>query len=202
MRVYSYKLTRDYGFAPNPFNGVCTLATCKPQVRTHAKVGDLVFGCGSSELNLADHLIFALQVEEKLTFDQYWNDERFFSKRPAFNGSLKRAYGDNIYHKDGKNWVQADSHHSLDHGELNTSNLNRDTGSDNVLISSNFVYWGGSALKIPLVFLDFEGDSLYPGGRPHRSIFSDSFTQALYAWFSSISLKGCRGRPGSWPAPI
>ena len=30
---YSYIITRDYGFAPNPFGGVCTLATCKPKIR-------------------------------------------------------------------------------------------------------------------------------------------------------------------------
>ena len=37
--LYSYVITRDYGFAPNPFGGICTLATCKPGIRNHAKVG-------------------------------------------------------------------------------------------------------------------------------------------------------------------
>ena len=31
MRLHSYVVARDYGFAPNPFLGVCTLATCKPK---------------------------------------------------------------------------------------------------------------------------------------------------------------------------
>src|SRR5712671_5339411 len=33
MRLYSYVVARDFGFAPNPFFGVCTLATCKPDIR-------------------------------------------------------------------------------------------------------------------------------------------------------------------------
>ena len=40
--LYSYVITRDYGFAPNPFGGICTLATCKPGIRNHATVGDWV----------------------------------------------------------------------------------------------------------------------------------------------------------------
>ena len=34
---YSYIVARDFGFAPNPFNGVLTLATCKPIVRKGAE---------------------------------------------------------------------------------------------------------------------------------------------------------------------
>lgn len=39
-RYFSYILTRDYGFAPNPFNGTCTLATCKPKIRATANVAN------------------------------------------------------------------------------------------------------------------------------------------------------------------
>lgn len=38
--LYAYAITRDLGFAPNPFHGFCTLATCKPGIRKTAKVGD------------------------------------------------------------------------------------------------------------------------------------------------------------------
>ena len=33
---------RDYGFAPNPYFGYCTLATCKPVIRRCAGVGDWI----------------------------------------------------------------------------------------------------------------------------------------------------------------
>lgn len=32
MKCFRYKLDHDYGFAPNPFWGVMTLATCKAQL--------------------------------------------------------------------------------------------------------------------------------------------------------------------------
>ncbi|WP_225761747.1 hypothetical protein [Acinetobacter sp. Marseille-P8610] len=33
MKIFSYVVSRDFGFAPNPFFNFCTLATCKPKIR-------------------------------------------------------------------------------------------------------------------------------------------------------------------------
>ena len=49
MRLYSYVLDHDYGFAPNPFYDVCTLATCKPSIRERAAIGDYVVGTGCAK---------------------------------------------------------------------------------------------------------------------------------------------------------
>jgi hypothetical protein len=149
MKLFSYVVARDFGFAPNPFYGACTLATCKPRIRKAAQPGDWIIGNGPKPLGLDDKLIFAMEVSEKLTFNQYWNDPRFKSKRPFLGGSLKQTYGDNIYHILGDNWHQENSHHSYPDGSINYHNLNRDTQSDSVIISSNFYYFGGSNLKIP-----------------------------------------------------
>lgn len=35
---YSYVVARDFGFAPNPFNGFLTLATCKPKSENGLKL--------------------------------------------------------------------------------------------------------------------------------------------------------------------
>lgn len=48
MNLYSYVITRDYGFAPNPFWGICSLATCKPQIRQRALKGDWIAGFGGA----------------------------------------------------------------------------------------------------------------------------------------------------------
>ena len=48
MNMFSYVITHDSGFAPNPFQGFLTLATCKPLVRKTAKVGDVLVGTGSA----------------------------------------------------------------------------------------------------------------------------------------------------------
>lgn len=147
---YSYVMPRDFGFAPNPFGKYCTLATCKPQIRGRAKVGDWVFGTTSLFGGAYPKLIYAMKVSEILTFDMYYADERFQAKKALMNGSLKTMYGDNIYHhsSDGS-WLQDNSHHSLENGETNILNLNRDTATDKVLISEEFYYFGCNAIAIP-----------------------------------------------------
>lgn len=197
-KVFSYKLVRDYGFAPNPFHGICTLGTCKPQIRRSAKVGDIIVGCGSVALNLENRIIFAMRVSQKLSFQEYWDQEAFRMKRPNLRASKSLAYGDNIYHRDGENWIQEDSHHSLAGGQLNAGNLARDTRSDNVLIGQEFVYWGRDAVEIPEHLQHFGKDDLYPNSRNYRNTFSEKFRAEVDAWFKSIADRGFRGRPTSW----
>jgi len=155
MKCYVYRVARDFGFAPNPFNGYCTLATCKPRIRNVAIPGDWVIGTGSVQYDAVGMLIFAMEVTEKVTFNQYWEDVRFQCKKPVMNGSLKRAFGDNIYFRDDTgNWIQADSHHSLNDGIPNSKNIQKDTQSNFVLISSNFTYLGKNYEPIPEEILE------------------------------------------------
>lgn len=199
MRVFSYKLVRDFGFAPHPFGAMCTLATCKPQVRSAASVGDIIIGCGSPDLKLVRRIIFTMRVAEKMTFDEYWTDPRFTTRKPSFNSAKSRAYGDNIYHHERGQWVQADSHHSFEDGVLNQANLNRDTNADAVLIGSDFVYWGRDAIPIPVRFQDGSlGDTLYPEARSHRSCFPAPFIAEIERWFNSVSPRALQGLPRSW----
>ena len=51
IRLFSYKLTNDSGFAPNPFGRVMTLATCKPKIRQSKIPGDWIAGFTSGHLN-------------------------------------------------------------------------------------------------------------------------------------------------------
>jgi Nucleotide modification associated domain 2 len=150
-RVYMYVVDRDFGFAPNPFHGVCTLATCKPGIRSTAQVGDWVVGMGGKRLDATGCCIFAMQVSEKITFDEYWSNPIYLDKKPVRNGSSKMLVGDNIYHWDptGKQWQQADSHHSHPGGSPNIKNLSRDTKCDKVLISRHFWYFGDTAPTVP-----------------------------------------------------
>lgn len=151
--LYAYAITRDFGFAPNPFHGICTLATCKPDIRKAASVGDWVMGIGGSSLpKVKRKCILLMKVTELLSFQEYWEDKRFSLKRPVRNGSRVQMLGDNIYHKnDQDEWIQEDSHHSNPDGTANPINLDRDTGrSDRVLISNCFLYFGGDAIPIDL----------------------------------------------------
>lgn len=149
MKLYSYVIPRDYGFAPNPYFRYCTLATCKPVIRRCAQVGDWVAAFGAAGTTVHKKLVMLMRIDETLTFDQYWEDERFKSKRPAFNKGVIHMYGDNIYHHNGINWVQEMSHHSRADGGVNYTNLHRDTGTDRVLIATEFYYFGNNAIDIP-----------------------------------------------------
>ncbi len=63
-RIYSYVVRYDSGFAPNPFYGYCTLATCKPDIRRGAEVGDWVVGSGSNDRSIrrGGHLVYAIST--------------------------------------------------------------------------------------------------------------------------------------------
>lgn len=148
MRGFSYVIPRDYGFAPNPFHGVCTLATCKPEIRERAQPGDWIIGSGSAAYGFSNQIVFVMCVDHKITYDQYWSDENFQMKKPQFNGSLKQAYGDNIYHHENGTWKQEYSHHRRPEGDINFDNLNRDTKSEYVLISNEFYYFGERPLQL------------------------------------------------------
>ena len=149
--VRLYVVSRDFGFAPNPFHGVCTLATCKPKIRKASAVGDWVIGVGGERLGATGRLIFTMQVTEALTFDAYWADPRFAYKCPVRNGSRRMIAGDNIYRRtqDRTSWLQSDSHHSHPDGTPNTANIEKDTGTDRVLVSERFFYFGKEAPAIP-----------------------------------------------------
>lgn len=152
-QLYAYAITRDFGFAPNPFHGFCTLATCKPEIRKSAKVGDWVMGIGGSSLRkVKRRCILLMKVSEKVSFQEYWDHQRFSLKKPVRNGSRVQMLGDNIYHKDESGgWIQEDSHHSNPDGSPNPVNLNRDTGrTDQVLVSNYFLYFGGEAVPVAL----------------------------------------------------
>ena len=198
MRLFSYVVARDYGFAPNPFVGACTLATCKPTVRRVASVGDWIIGSGSSERNRRGFLVYTMCVSETMTFNEYWADARFRRKRPNLRGSKKQAFGDNIYFSDSPgHWLQQDSHHSYSGGAPNPHNIRNDTQTDRILVSSDFAYWGGSGPEIPQTLRHYEGFDIC-AGRNHKSRFPEGLVNEFVAWFRSLGARGYQGEPLDW----
>ena len=162
MKLYSYVIPRDYGIAPNPYFNYCTLATCKPVIRRCAQLGDWVAAFGAAGSPVHEKLVVLMRVEETLSFDEYWEDERFRCKRPVFNKAVTHMYGDNIYHHVGEEWMQEFSHHSMPDGSINYVNLDRDTQTDRVLISQDYYYFGNNAIDMPQRF-----ETLIRKGRNH-----------------------------------
>lgn len=162
--LFIYVVDRDFGFAPNPFHGYCTLATCKPGIRHSAQVDDWVMGVGGSKLKATGKCVYLMRVTEKTTYDSYWADEQYRQKKPLRNGSSVMMVGDNIYHRDVAtgDWIQEDSHHSSPDGSPNLTNLCTDTSRDDVLISRHFYYFGSSAPMVDLASIS------YSNGRHYR----------------------------------
>lgn len=201
--MFSYKIEHDYGLAPNPFGGYCTLAVCKGKIRGNKslKIGDWIIGTGSRALEKIssnkhlDHLIFAMQVEEIISFNQYWSDPRFQYKKPVINGSLVQLYGDNLYHKDSNGkWIQKNSAHSLISGGVNREHLTRDTKSEKVLISQTFYYFGDGNIAIPEKF-----SNVCCKGRDFKSTaISQELEHEFISWLTANFGIGIYGDPINW----
>lgn len=152
-RLFTYRITHDKGFAPNPFGGILTLATCKPGMRRTKIEGDWVAGFASKFLAKntkietrreihPDSLIYLMRVTEVLSLDKYFNDPRFQMKKPR-SGGYKAQRGDNIYRlKDPDTYEGVGkSDHSND-GTYPQETIATDTGGENALISDEFYYLG------------------------------------------------------------
>ena len=194
--LYSYVVRWDHGFAPNPFYGWCTVATCKPKIRKKAKVGDWLLGTGSKKVGYDRRVICLMRVTGDSAFDDYWRDPRFQVKKPVLNGSFKQMFGDNIYHReqpDGE-WIQSDSRHSQPEGLANLATLKPDTATtDRVLLSDDFIYWGQEAPTLPPGLAGFQ---LGRQGAKHR--FADADVERLLDWALASNRRGRVGDPVEW----
>jgi hypothetical protein len=197
MKILSYIVLYDVGFAPNPFHGYCTLGTCHSDVRRAARVGDWIVGTGSKQKDLEGHLVYAMKVAEIHSFDEYWADPRFKPKRPDLRGSTMVRFGDNIYHSDvDGEWIQENSRHSKTDGTPEPRHIQKDTRSDRVLVANEFVYFGGQGPLIPIQFRS--GFDLVHVRQGFRSNFPPEKVDTVVEWIQSLDA-GQQGRPKDWP---
>lgn len=204
MNLYSYVVAYDSGFAPNPFYGYCTLATCKPTIRANANVGDWIVGSGSADQKRKHGglLVYSMKVSEILSFEEYFEDPRFQTKKPILNGSRKQVRGDNIYHRENDYWLQSNSYHSNANGTPNPNHVIRDTAIDRVLISNYFCYFGKEGPTLPILCGN-DNRLLVHKGRGF-SKFSNEFARDLVLirdfvkWFKEIGRCGYISHPFDW----
>lgn len=198
MHCFRYKLDHDYGLAPNPFGGIMTLAVCKGDIRRNKnlEIGDWIIGTGSKKLKLLNHLIYAMKVEGKMTFDEYWNNPDFKFKKPVLNGSLVQMYGDNIYHTDPKTGeiIQEPCAHSKKDNSVNEDHLKRDWKGQFVLYSKHFYYFGD---KCPLIPKELRFICC-----PYRNYsfkdVNDDFVIEFINWLEDNYTIGIHGDPINW----
>jgi len=185
MKLYSYVLVADTGFAPNPYCGYVTLATCKPKIRKSAQPGDWIIGTGSVGGVGAGRLVHAMLVDQVVSLEEYGSSPAHVAKQPDLRGKIQRRAGDNIYFKDAAGeWHQRESLHTAEHVE-------RDLSGRNCLIGREFYYFGANAVRLPddLRVVAIDG---HPG---HRCQFEPELVERLVAWLRANHKPGVHGKP-------
>ncbi len=154
FRLFTYKMTHDTGFAPNPFHGILTLANCKPYMRKTKNTGDWIAGFSSKELNNDDvgyeRLVYLMKVTARIEYREYWNNTLYKLKKPNnLSSNIIERAGDNIYKPTIKNaklytdFVQIENcNHTVEKDQKS------DLNGVNVLVSNLFYYFGLSPLII------------------------------------------------------
>jgi hypothetical protein len=196
MRLFSYKIKTDSGFAPNPFFGALTLATCKPQIRKSKRVGDWIAGFTSKALCGdevgEERLIYLMQVTDKIHISEYFSHPNFQDKIPDLSRKefIYQA-GDNIYKPQGDDFIQLENrNHTQD-------DKSHDLSGRFVLASTNFYYFGGNPLEIP--------DHLRPkipiAQSAHGSITHNSERASAFIKFVTENFEiGVYNAPHKWPS--
>lgn len=160
--LYCYKMTHDDGFAPNPYHGVLTLATCKPKIRKNAEIGFWISGWTSNEVqgktvkfHFTDgnqKLIYLARVTDKIKIEKYW--DLYKDKRPQIISNGKETttkscsgeknpsasvydMGDNIYEPVNGGFKQHPNG-----GGHNKNDQEHDLSGEYVLICGEFYYFG------------------------------------------------------------
>lgn len=194
MKLFSYIVTHDAGFAPNPFWGYCTLACCKPKIRKTAQKGDWIVGL--SRKTKGNKIIYAMQVDRILSFADYYRADEFAAKIPKnySTGKTKKECGDNIYKlmPNGK-FQQLPSHHSNKKKPKieNPKAKKHDLSVKRVLISKRFHYFGRNAIDLP------KGLRELKVGIGHRNRFSEDVIKKFLG-FIVKQQRGCSAQPTMW----
>ena len=181
VKLYSYVVEHDTGYAPNPYFGFCTLCRCKfrksvagrKNIVESAKEGDWLIGTGGASKRSAGHgkLIYAMLVTEKLTREKYFSDSRFAQKKPVktSTSTYEQKRGDN--ERASKVFEKREQF---------------------VLVSLHFYYFGSNAIDIPA---EFRERGFERGGRGFRCSFDPADVCRFVDWLESKWKPGKHGEP-------
>lgn len=196
MHLFSYRVEHDFGLAPNPFGGTISFAVCRGDIRSNKfmQIGDWLVGTGSVSMKNVGRLIYAMKVEEIISFDEYWNDPRFQYKKPYLKGTLVQMYGDNFYHTVDERMVQEPSAHSNPDLEQRIKLYNKDVKGKRVLLSKTFYYFGDNCPLIPA-----ELQTICSSGRAYKyKKITEEQIKSFVSWLESNYTVGIHGDPCNW----
>jgi hypothetical protein len=138
-KFFIYKLTVDNGGAPCVTPDLLTLAICKPAVRSVASLGNWVFGFGDNK-GLGNRVIYIAEITGKLVNGAYYAVRAFRSRHDCIYGWKKGALlpiASSPFHGSAKDALKDIGPHP-------------EYGRANVLLSTNFRYFGGATCTVPI----------------------------------------------------
>ncbi len=184
--LFSYCIKSDSGFAPNPYHGICTLVTCKPTLRRHAKIGDWIAAVGSKNSPIGDislKVVAIMRVTVKMTMREYdvYCSSELPQKRPNMKSSnfIDRV-GDCIYDYSGGS--KPELRRSL-HAE---EDMATDLSGEYALLSDHFWYFGDQPIDLPEHLIPIEHR------RGYKSNSNAPYLKDFEAWVA-----GFKEKPGS-----
>jgi hypothetical protein len=164
-KLYSYIVDHDHGYAPNPYNNICTLVHCKfagtsgrRNIVELVNVGDWVLGSGgcSHQSSGSGTILYLMRVDEKLTFNNFLSDHRFNNR--------------------------------LDHHDSNE-------GNQFALVSHHYFYFGRNAVPLNTLPMRFSTYKLLKKGPGFRCDLQKARIEDLVKWFEQHYEIGMHGDP-------
>jgi hypothetical protein len=178
-RLYTYIVAHDGGNAPNPFHGTCTLAICKPKIRSTAKVGDIIVGLDHGKYS--NRIVYCMKVSHIFSWADYIKECN--TKGSVLNKKIPKGkldQGDCIWKTSGPTYENSLPSWSKHKGEVcfNTDVLS----GKNVLASSEYWYFGKENEQYKIIL---RGDlqKIIPG-RGHKSYFNDPYKNNFIKYFN------------------
>lgn len=206
--LFSYIVNVDWGFAPNPYWGCCTLVCCKQKIRQEAQEGDWILGTGSKSNDYRKNesysgkIIYAMKVTKVVSMQTYYDmckgkiKSEYYTclknKIPDYdNEDYAKKMGDCIYYDISEDHKDAKLLRGF-HGE---GSKKKDLSGKNALISNHFYYFGKDA--IPIV------DDLLPVVKKswgRRSKSNANYVRKFIDWIESEEFEKYRNQTN--PKPI
>ena len=166
-KLFSYVVDHDHGYAPNPFEGFCSLAQCKfgyisngefrRNIVELAEKGDWIVGTGGVDLKKSagnGTIIYAMRVADTIPLVEY-----------------NRKYKDRV-----------DAH------------AGKFESKRSALISTHFYYFGRNAIHISESPRGV-ATCLEKTGPGYRSDFSEAFIAEFAEWLNATYKVGVHGLP-------
>ena len=147
MKLITYKMTTDSGFAPNPFFGVLTLATCKPAIRRSPNIKKDNWISGWTSRTLCgdavgqERLVYLAKIDNIIPIAEYWKDYPQKRNNGKDDNSLE-SFGDNIYEPTTTGFIAHANVHHNPKNDPHEKQKKRDIGGKKVIICKEFYYFG------------------------------------------------------------